>query len=211
MSLKIYFGPGSCALAALAALEEAKAEFEPGRLLLADREQCRPEFLAVNPRGQVPVLVADGQVITENIAVLTFIANRFRDARLLPLEDPAKLARGYELLSWFATNVHIAVAQIFRPERFSDDPAVQTELKKFGLTRFKATLTEFDGIASQNWLLGDDFSVADPLAFVTWRWAQRIELDLSPYPAWTDLAARVKARPSVTRAIAIEAGATAPA
>ena len=210
MSYKLYFGPGSCSLAALAALEEAKVEFEPIRLLLASGEQRNPEFLALNHRGQVPVLIAGDQVITENIAVLTYIANQFPDARLLPLGQPAELGRAYEMLSWFATNIHVAVAQIWRSERFSEDPHTQAGLKKSGLSRFSAAMTEFERAASSTWLLGDHFSVIDPLAFVTWRWAERLELNLSPYPAWRDLVARVKAEPCVARAMAHEAGTASP-
>ncbi|WP_220428678.1 glutathione S-transferase family protein [Sphingobium fluviale] len=204
--MKIYFGPGSVALAGLIALEEANAEFEPVRVVLAEGEQRKPEFLALNKRGQVPVLIADGQVIAENIAVLTYIANRFPDAKLLPLGDPAKLARAYELLSWFATNVHIAIAQIARSERFSDNADVQAGLKESGKVRLKGVLAEFDRAASGTWLLGEDFSVVDPLAFVAWRWAERFEIDLTPHRAWAALVDRIKARPSFVRATAIESG-----
>lgn len=211
MSLKLYFGPGSCGLAALVALKEAEAEFDPVRLMLANGDQRSPEFLTLNPRGQVPVLVADGQAITENIAVLTYIANRFPEAQLLPFGDHAKLARAYELLSWFATNLHVAIAQMWRPGRFSDDPAIQTALKEPGIARFKAALEEFErAAASKPWLLGDRFSVVDPLALVAWRWAERLELDLSPYQEWADLVARAKARPAVVNALALES-APAPA
>ena len=207
MSLKLYFGPGSVSLAALAALEEAGADFDPIRLVLANGEQKSAEYLALNPRGQVPALIAGEQTITENIAVLTFIANRFPNAKMLPFGNLAKLARAYEVLSWFATNVHVAIAQIWRGERFSDDPQIRTGLKEFGAKRFSASLADFDRAASQgSWLLGNQFSVVDPLAFVAWRWAERLELDLSAYPAWADLVARLKARPSVVRALAHEEG-----
>lgn len=209
MPWKIYFGPPSLALAALAALEEAEAEFEPVRLELEDGRLRDPEFLALNASGLVPVLVADGQVITESIAVLTYIANRRPDAGLLPLGNPTKLAQAYELLSWFVTNVHVAASQIFRAERLSDDLEVQAGLKRSGLARFKKALAELNRITSGTWLLGDDFSVADPLAFVAWRWAKHLDLDLSLYPAWTGLVTRVAVRPSVARAIALENGVVA--
>jgi glutathione S-transferase len=205
MALKLYYGPGSCSLAPLAALEEAGAKYDPIRVTLANGEQRSKDFLALNARGQVPVLVADGQIITENLAVLTYIAHQYPEAQLLPVGDPAKLASAYELLSWFATNAHVAIAQIFRGERFSADPVVQENLKAFGLTRFKAALAEFDRASSETWLLGSRFSVVDPLALITWRWGERLQLDLSPYPALEGLVGRVRDRPSVARALALEA------
>ena len=112
--LKLFFAPGSCALAALTCLEAAGAEYEAQPVRLASGEQRRPEFLAISPRGQVPVLDVGGQPICENIAVLTYIAHRFPEARLLPIDQPFQLAKAYEVLSWFATNLHVAVAQVWR-------------------------------------------------------------------------------------------------
>jgi len=116
MSLTLYFAPGASSLAPLVALEEAGADYEGVRLVLAEQDQRRPEFLSISPRGRVPVLVADGQVITENVAILTAIAQRFPTSNLLPFETPSLLARSYELIGWFASGVHIAFAEVFRPE-----------------------------------------------------------------------------------------------
>lgn len=88
MRLKLYFAPGLCAFASLIALEEAGATYEAQPVMLAAGEQRRPEFLALSPRGQVPVMDADGELIRENLAVLSFIAYRFPDAKLLPFGDP---------------------------------------------------------------------------------------------------------------------------
>src|SRR5690349_5505043 len=119
MALTLYFAAGSCSLPALVGLEEAGATFEAVRLVLADGHQRTPEYLAVNPRGRVPALVVDGQRIVENIAVLTTIAQLFPDAGLLPADDPVQLGRAYELLSWFASGVHVSFAQVGRPERYT--------------------------------------------------------------------------------------------
>lgn len=206
-ALKLYFGPGSCAFAALVALEEAGAEYEAVPVRLADGAQRRPEFLALNPRGQVPVIEADGQTIRENIAVLSYIASRFPAARLLPFDDPFELARVYEFLSWFATNLHVAVAQIWRAERFSDDEAVKASLRSHGVSLFEHALRTFDAWtyqASGPWLFGEQFSVADSLALVTRRWAGRLGIDLAPYPGFSALVSRLEARPAIIRAMARE-------
>jgi glutathione S-transferase len=212
MSLKLYFAPGACSLAPLVALEEAGADYEGVRLLLAESQQRQPEFLALNPRGRVPVLVADGQVITENVAVLTAIAQRFPAAGLLPFETPSLLARSYELIGWFASGVHVAFAEVFRPERFTDDEAAKSALNAGGRRNVLLAFDEIETIlnaAPAGWLVGDRFTAVDPYALVFWRWAPRLGIDTAAYPAFTDHARRLFDRPAVQRALSHEAGQTA--
>jgi len=209
MSLKLYFAPGASSLAPLVALEEAGAAYEGERLLLADSQQRRPDFLAINPRGRVPVLIADGQVITENVAILTTIAHRFPAADLLPFESPPLLARAYELIGWFASGVHVAFAEVFRPERFTDDEAAKAALAAGGRRKVLLAFEEIEAIlqgARSGWLVGDRFTAVDPYALVFWRWAGRLNIETADYPAFTAHATRLLERPSVRRAIAHETG-----
>jgi glutathione S-transferase len=122
------------------ALEEAGATYETQPVMLAAGEQKRPEFLALNALGQVPVMDADGKLIRENLAVLSFIAHRFSDAKLLPFGDAAAIGKAYEMLSWFATNLHVAIAQIWRTERFTDDDGAKETLKAGGKRNFERAL-----------------------------------------------------------------------
>jgi glutathione S-transferase len=209
MSLKLYFAPGASSLAPLVALEEAGADYEGERLLLTDSQQRRPDFLAINPRGRVPVLIADGQVITENVAILTTIAHRFPAADLLPFESAALLARAYELIGWFASGVHVAFAEVFRPERFTDDEAAKVALKTGGRRNVLLAFEEIEAIlqsAPSGWLVGERFTAVDPYALVFWRWAGRLGIETADYPAFTAHAIRLLDRPSVRRAIARETG-----
>lgn len=206
MSLTLYFAAGSCSLPALVGLEEAGADFDAVRLVLPNGDQRRPEYLAINPRGRVPVLVADGVAVAENIAVITTIAQRFPEARLLPLQDPLQLARAYELLAWFASGVHVAFAQIARPERYTPDASAWPALKAGGQANMLAAYAEIDARLEDGrpWLLGQDFSLADPYAHVFYRWASRLEVDMAQYPAFAEHAERLQARPAVQRAFARE-------
>jgi len=206
MTLTLYFAAGSCTLPALVGLEETGAAYEAVRLVLADGDQRRPEYLAVNPRGRVPALVVDGVTIVENVAVLTTLANLFPAARLLPLGDPVALGRAYELLAWFASGVHVSFAQIGRPERYTRDTAAWPALKAGGRENMLAAYAEIEARLADGrpWLLGDGFSVADPYALVFHRWAERLEIDMAAYPAYAALAARLRQRPSVQRAMAQE-------
>jgi glutathione S-transferase len=207
MSLTLYFAAGSCSLPALVGLEEANATFDAVRLVLPNGDQRRPEYLAIHPRGRVPVLVVDRVAIGENIAVLTAIDRLFPQARLLPAEDPVQLAQAYELLSWFASGVHVSFAQFGRPERYTRDAAAWPALKAGGRENMLAAYAEIEARLEdgRSWLLGESFSLADPYAHVFHRWAPRLEIDLDDYPAFQAHAQRVQARPSFQRALVHEA------
>ena len=91
--LKLFYAPGSCALASHIALEEAGAKYGAVRVDLRAKDQRKPEYLAINPKGRVPALVTDKGVLTENPAILAFVAQSFPEARLAPLDDAFAFAR----------------------------------------------------------------------------------------------------------------------
>ena len=210
-SLKLYFAPGSSAFAPLIALEELGVAYDVHRLDLAAGEQRRPEYLKVNPRGRVPTLSVDGEPVTEVLAILTYLAQAYPHSELLPLADPLKLAHAYEVMSWFASTVHVAFSQIARPERFADDDSIKAALATPGEARFHRTLSDIERLAQGPglWLLGETFSAVDAYALVIWRWAERRQIDTAVYPAWSAKAARALTRPSVKRALQREAAAKA--
>ncbi|MEW5686949.1 MAG: glutathione S-transferase family protein [Pseudomonadota bacterium] len=206
MAITLYFAAGSCTLPALAGLEEAGAAYEAVRLVLAEGHQRTPQYLAVHPRGRVPALVADGVTITENIAVLTTIAGLFPEAALLPV-DPVQQGRAYELLSWFASGIHVSFAQTSRPERYTRDEAAWPALRAGGRENMLAAYAELEARLEDGraWLLGEAYSLADPYALVFHRWAERLGVETADYPAFDAHAARVRARPAVRRALEQEA------
>jgi glutathione S-transferase len=208
---RLYYAPGACSLASHIALEEIQraglADYATTRLLLPAGDQKKPEFLAVNPRGHVPVLSyrLDGKegLLSENLAILRFLMRQHPEARLLP--DSAELeARGWEWLSWLATDVHsYAFMQVFYPMRYAESLAAQAEVEAGGralLTRYWADLES--RLPEQGFALGsgrdDGYSVVDALLIVFYRWAKRY--GFAPqrrYPRWAALSERTLARPSV--------------
>ena len=206
MTITLYFAERSSALPALIGLEESGAAFEAVRIALPKGEQRTPAYRSIYPRGRVPALSIDGQVIGENVGVLTAIAFHFPDARLLPIGEPTRLAQAYELMGWFATTVHVAFAEIFRPERYTDDESAWPALAKGGRDQAAAAYGEIEQRLAdgRQWLVGDRFSLLDPYATVFWRWAERAGIDTAAYPAFNAHAARVLARPSAKRALARE-------
>lgn len=207
MAITPYFAAGSSSLPALVGLEEAGARYAGARLSLPDGEQRSADYIKIYPRGRAPLLVVDGVRIGENIAILTAIANLFPKAELLPLFNPLEIARAYELVAWFSSGVHVAFTQVSRPERYARDAAAWPALKMGGRENMLAAYAEIEDRLRDGrpWLLGERFSLADPYAHVFHRWASRLEVDTTAFPAFDAHAARLLARPSVQRALAREA------
>ena len=208
MELRLFIAPGSCAFAALVALEAAGANYEAVRLDLANGDQRSPQFRAINPLGRVPALMVGGTVVTELLAVLSYIDTRYPAADLLSRE-PLTRAREMQLLAWFSTSIHAHIAQIFRGERFSDDPDVQAKLREEGIARFSAELDEIEAVcADERSLYGEDrFTLVNAFGLVIWRWAQRLEMDTNRFPNWARVVAKDLGRPSTRRAVSAESAA----
>lgn len=187
--LTLYYSPGACSTASHIALEETGARYEPKLISTAKGDQKTPEYLAINPRGKVPALRADNDVITENVAILTYLAKKFPDAGLLPT-DPLEEARCLSTMAWLSNTVHPGFTRVFRPERFAAEPSAHEAVKASGREAFWASLQEIDGLlAGKTWLVGDRYSVCDPYALVFYAWGKRIELPvetLANYTAWKD-------------------------
>jgi glutathione S-transferase len=199
--VRLFYSPGACSLVPHIALEEAGAGFEAVRTVIAEKAHKRPEYLAVHPRGLIPAMVADGGVVTENIAVLAYIGHRWPEYGQLPLDDLPALARVFELLSWFATTVHYGgFGPIYRA-RAAGIERSQAEVAE-DRERLRGLFVEIDSLlAAGPWLLGERYSLADPYPLTFLRWARRLELDLTEHPRWADHARRMTARPAVRRAL----------
>lgn len=197
--LKFYHSPGACSLVTHIALEEAGADYEPVRIVLAEGEHKAADYLAINPHARVPALGTDRGVITENIAILNFIADEFGREGSVPRGDPYATARCNELLSWFSSSVHIAFAGVWRAERFSSDESAWPAIQQGGREAVARYFAEIDGLCGDGWIAGDQFTAADSYVATFFRWGGRIELDRRPYPAMAALVARVIDRQNVAR------------
>ncbi|MBV9076411.1 MAG: glutathione S-transferase N-terminal domain-containing protein [Methylobacteriaceae bacterium] len=207
--LKLYYSPGSCSLAPHIALEEAGADFEPVRVDMRAAEQRSPAYLALNPKGRVPTLVDRDLIVTENPAVLRYVARRFPEAGLWP-EAADEEARCLEWLAWIASTVHPAYAHVRRPERYAGTEAGRGDVVSTGLGTVRDLWGQVEArLAARRgaWAAGESFSVADPYLFVFWHWGRSSVLGYdmaADFPAWTDHARRLVARDGATRALARE-------
>ena len=200
----LYYSPGACSFAPHVALEEAGANFEAQRVVLAEGEHRSPEYLAINPRARVPAL-DDGQgIITENVAILNFIGAVYGADGSVPVADPHRAARCNELLSWFASSVHIAFAQLWRAERFTDDEGVHGAIQEGGRTNLRRYFDEIEALCGDGWLVPGGFTAADTYLTIFLRWGLRIGEAMSNYPRWAALVARSLERPAVKKTVAAE-------
>ena len=120
--LKLYYSPGACSLISHIALEEAGANYEAHAISFADGDNHADWFLAINPKARVPALVTDGGILTENPAILNYIAQTHPQAGLLPVNDVLLANQILAFNVFMATSVHIAFRQISRPGDYADGP-----------------------------------------------------------------------------------------
>lgn len=197
--LMLYFSPGACSMASHIGLEETGAPYEAKPTLLAKGEHKTEAYLKINPRGKVPALSVDGEVITENTAILTYLAKRFPEKKLLPA-DPLEEARCISTMAWLSNTVHPPYRQTLRPERFAEDEAAHAAVKETGRKTFFAACQEIDSLLKgKEWMMGSQYTVADPYALVFYGWGVRAALpmnELSAYTAWKD---RMLQRPAVRK------------
>jgi glutathione S-transferase len=203
--LKLFHGVGSCSLAALIALEEAGADYELVRMSTAAGDQRKPEYLAVNPKGRVPALVTERGVLTENVAILAYIAQTHPAANLAPA-DPWDFARMQAFNSYLASTVHVAHAHKHRGYRWA------TEESSFADMRRKVAenetecfrLIEAEHLAGP-WVMGDQFTVADGYLFTIADWLEEDGVDCRQFPRVHEHRERVRARPAVRKVLAEQA------
>jgi glutathione S-transferase len=164
--LTLYYSPGACSLAPHIALEETGATYALQLVSIPKGEQQAPEYLNVNPRGKIPALRTEEGMLTENVAILTYIARSFPQVRLLP-EEPIGMARCLSHMAYLSNTVHPAFTHIVRPGRFATDKSAQENVKATGRENAWKLLQELDRLLDgQQWVLGSRYSVADPCTLV---------------------------------------------
>lgn len=202
--LTLYFSPGACSMASHIGIEETGTAYAEKPTLLAKGEQKTEAYLKINPRGKVPALSVDGKIITENTAILTYLARQFPKANLLPA-DPVEEARCISTMAWFSNIVHPSYQRYMRPERFADGEAAQATVKESGRKSFWANCQEIDALLKGNdWMMGKQFTVADGYALVFYGWGVRGEFPMKELAAYTAWKERMLKRPAVRKILESE-------
>jgi glutathione S-transferase len=162
--LQLYFSPGACSFVPHVALEAAGAEFEPKLVKLHRGEHRTPEYLALNPNAQVPVLVVDGKPLTQIVAICDFLDRRFPRAGLLPA-DAWERSQALSRLAWMNSTPHTAMTRFFFPERFAETEDAQKEVKQRAAQDFRGHLERLQQTLAQK-----SNPCHDAYAFTLLRW-----------------------------------------
>jgi glutathione S-transferase len=201
MKLELYFAPGACSFVPHVALEAIKAatgqDFEPKMVKLHKGEQKSPEYLAINPNGQVPVLVVDGRPLNQIVAICEFLDRSFPTAGLLPQESWGR-AQALSRLAWMNNTVHPTFTQIFRTPDFIEGEAHQAELKKNAAQRFANLLGRLQAWAASDAPRG---IVHEAYSFTLLRWGGFAGIDPAGFPQLKTYVEGVMQKPPVAAAL----------
>ena len=202
-SLVLYYAPMTCALVPYVTLTEAGAAFDVRNVNTRANHHRTPEFLSLNPKHKVPVLVIDGEPLTENVAIQIWIARTFPHARLLPAEPRAEI-RAVSTMAWFASTVHPHLTPNARPENYCDLPGSEESVKRVGNRLLFEDLEIADGLlAGREWFF-DHFTAVDAYFFWCFRRGLSFKLDLAAFGNCMAHFERMKARSSVQKVFAYE-------
>ena len=206
MTLKLYFAPGACSFVPHVLLEASGEPYEPSMVKIHKKENYEPAYLAINPRSQVPVLADGGEVITQIVAIATYLNDRFPQMAFLPREPLAR-ARVLETLAWMNNTVHPTFTHYFMPFKFAGDEAVHGELKSHAVQLYRGMLAELDAMVAaadargQAFLGGEHLGPLDPYALTLLRWGTIAGIDPQDYPRLWAFVQRIALLPPVARAI----------
>ena len=198
--MKLYYSPGACSLSAHIALQEAGLAFTP---MLASikiyKLQDGMDFYSINPLGYVPVLeLDDGTRLREGPAIVQYIADQVPLKMLAPQNGTLQRYRLQEWLSFIGTELHKGFSPLF-------NPATPEEYKAIARERLQQRLQWVDNqLAGKQYLMGEQFTVADGYLFTVANWAGFVGLDISGLKNLSAFQARVAARPAVQAAMKAE-------
>lgn len=197
--MKLYYSPGACSLADHIVLEWIGKPYDAVPVSRDDRKTS--EYLAINPAGAVPALEHDGWVLTQNSAILNYLADLHPEAGLGGDGSPKARAEVNRWLAFSNADVHPAFFPIFGSTAYLEDAALIDKTKVAARAKVRALFERADAqLADKDWLTGQR-SVADPYLYVTYRWARTNGVDLSGLDHLAAFATRIEADPAVRKVL----------
>lgn len=198
--MRLYTMPGACSLAANIALREAGVPFDIVKISHRTHKSADGvDINEINSKGYVPALVLDnGELLTENAALLPYIADLNPAAQLAPANGTLERYRLTEWLAYINSEVHKSFSPLFAPNA----PEDMKQYARGNLIKRLGWLA--DQLGSKPYLLGEHFSVADAYLFVVLSWAGHVAVDLGQWPNLKGFQERVAARPHVVEALTSE-------
>ena len=198
--MKLYFSPGACSLSPHIVLLEGGFSFETEKVTLANKQTAGGgNYLDITPKGYVPALVLDGgEVLTEGPAIVQYLADKVPEKKLAPAAGTMERYRLIEWLNFISTELHKSFSLLFKPHTPEEtkQTARDTLALRLGLVARP--------LENNDYLLGNQFTVADAYLFTVLNWSERVKVDLTPWPVIQAYRQRVAARPAVHEAMKAE-------
>jgi glutathione S-transferase len=198
--MQLYFAPGACSLATHITLREAGVPFDLKRADVQTKKlEDGSDYFAINSKGSVPALKLDnGQILTEGVAIMQYIADQKPDSGLAPKNGTLERYRVQEWLNYLTSELHKTFSPLW-------NPANEQAVKDYALTNLKKKFDWLNAqLAGKKYLTGDTFTVADAYMFTLLNWTNFLSIDLAAWPALKEFQARVAARPKVQEALEAE-------
>jgi len=198
--MKLYYAPGACSLSPHIVAQEAGIPLTLVKVDTASKKLADGgDFWAINPKGYVPALQLDnGEVLTEGPTIVQYLADSRPEAKLAPPSGTMERYRLQEMLGYINSELHKTYSPLF-------SPATSPELRKDREAYLRKRYALLDKrLASQPYLFGEQFTVADAYLFTVTNWANFVKLDLSEFPNLLAFQARVAARSAVQAALVAE-------
>lgn len=203
MEILLYYAPITCALAPYITLTEAEAKFEVRPLNMRKDQHKSAEYLKINPKHKVPLLVVDGQTLSENVAISLWISRAFPQAKLLPT-DPWQEVQAISLHSWCSGGIHPFLTRINSPPKVADFPGSEEAVRKAAAAALMENFKIADDKLAGREFFFDHFTAPDVHFYWCQRRAGQFNLDLSGFKNCKAHFERVQARPSVQKLLAFE-------
>ncbi len=204
MDIVLYYAPIACSMVPYINLTEAGASFQVRPIDLRKGQQNAPEYLKINPKHKVPFLVVDGRGLSENVAIHTWIARQFPEARLLPA-DPWQEVQAMSIMSWCSGGIHPYLTRLNNWKKVSEAPGSEESIRKLAIGPLMENFQLADTMLTGRAYLFDHYTGPDAHLFWTMRRAQQFGLDLSGFKHAMAHHGRMKARASVQKLLAFEA------
>ncbi|MNK26992.1 Glutathione S-transferase GST-4.5 [compost metagenome] len=201
--MKLYYMPGACSLASHIVLEWIGKPYETHKL---SRDELKgPEFLQINPLGAVPALTDGGWTITQNIAILEFLAEQAPQSPLLGDGTARSRAEVRRWLGFINSDIHKTFSMLFGAQRFVAEEDAQKQLAASASKLLTKLFAQLDTqLAAKPYLAGSAASVADAYLYVVLRWAHAKEVDLSGLDNLSAFFKRMEADAGVQAALKAE-------
>jgi glutathione S-transferase len=203
MEIVLYYAPIACSLVPYVTLTEANAKFEVRTVNLRKGQQNSPEYLKLNPKHKVPLLVVDSRKLTENVAINTWIARTFPAAKLMPT-DPWQELQAISLMSWCASGIHPYLSRINSPVRVSDAAGSEDAVRRLARDQLVENYQIADDMLAGREYFFDHFTAADAHFFWAFRRGTQLVPDLPKFANCLAHFERMQGRASVQKVLAFE-------